>query len=149
MIMLQKAEKSDIETLIDIEKSVAGNKLYSPMLTHDEWLVVLEIGVVYLIYHGADIVGNVSYEKKGEDKVHISGLAINPQFQGRGFARQALMQVLEELKDFKRVDLVVHPENTKALSLYESLGFKEESRKENFYGDGEPRLILVLENEKK
>ena len=60
MIMLQKAENSDIETLIDIEKSVAGNKLYSPMLTHDEWLVVLEIGVVYLIYHGADIVGNVS-----------------------------------------------------------------------------------------
>ena len=143
-IELLRAENSDIETLIEMEKSVAGTKIYVPMLTEDEWMVAFEIGAVYLIMHGAVVVGNISYENKGKDHVHISGLVVSPQFQGQGIGHEALSKVLEELKDIKRIDLVTHPENTKALELYKSLGFVVESQRENYYGDGEPRLILVL-----
>jgi ribosomal protein S18 acetylase RimI-like enzyme len=38
---------------------------------------------------------------------------------------------------------VAHPENEIALGLYMSLGFEIESRQENFFGDGEPRLVLA------
>jgi len=43
----------------------------------------------------------------------------------------------------KRIELVTHPDNP-ALKLYESLGFTVESRKENYWGDGEPRLVLAI-----
>ncbi len=143
-ISLTKATNADIEELIEIEKTAAGLKIYSPMLIEDEWLVVLDIGVVYLVEAKGATVGSICYEKKGESHVRISGLVVEPHFQGQGIGRAAIEKVLEELKDTKHIDLDVHPENTKALKLYESLGFVAKSRKENFYGDGEPRLILVL-----
>ncbi len=115
------------------------------MLGEEEWLVALEIGIVYLIEANGTIVGSVSYEKKGESHMHISGLIVAPPFQGKGIGREAMVQLLVELEGVKRVDLVTHPDNVRALKFYESLGFKVESRKENFFGDGEPRVVMVLE----
>lgn len=59
-----------------------------------------------------------------------------------GIGRAVLEQILSEFQYVKRIDLVTHPENP-ALGLYQSLGFAVEERKENFYGDGEPRLVLA------
>jgi len=53
------------------------------------------------------------------------------------------MDLLEKFKNTERIDLAAHPDNFRAIKLYQSLGFAIESRKENYYGDGEPRLILV------
>lgn len=145
MIHLKKATVSDIPQLIIIEKSVGGTKTYSAMHTKEEWLEELEKSTVYLIRRDGEIVGNTSYEMKSKDHAYLSGLTIESRFQGQGIAREALQQVLEELKDIQRIDLVTHPENAKALTLYQSFGFNVESRKENYFDDGEPRLMLVLE----
>lgn len=144
-ISLKKAGTEDMSTLIEFEKSVAGTKIYSPALEEKDWKEMLAKEIVYLIENNGEVVGNVSYEKKGDDHVYLSGLAIDPRFQGRGIGREVLGKILEELKDVKRIDLVVHPENSRALELYESFGFKEESQKENYFGDGEPRLVLIKE----
>lgn len=145
VINIRRAITSDIPTLINLENSVAGTKIYSPMLTEDEWIEELKKSVVYLIEKENIVVGNISYEKKDKDHAYISGLVVDPKFQGQGIARKSLLQILEELKDFKRINLVTHPDNLKALKLYQSFGFTIESRKENFFGDREPRLILVLQ----
>lgn len=144
-INLKKATLSDIPTLITLERSVAGTNIYSPMLEADEWKEALQKGEVCLIEKDHVIAGNVSYEIKNKDHIYISGLVVDPRFQGRGIAKTALTQVLKKLQDTRRIDLVTHPDNTKALALYQSLGFIIESRKENYYGDGEPRLVLVLQ----
>ena len=86
------------------------------------------------------------YDEKG-DVAYISYMVVDPAYQGRGVARKALISVLEELKGKRRIELVTHPDNAKALKLYQSLGFIVEGRKENYYGDGEPRLMLVKENQ--
>ncbi len=143
---LKKASNFDIPELIEIEKSAAGSKLYSPMLTEDEWLVALEIGSVYLIERDGITVGSVSYENKN-GVAQITGLVVSPEFQNQGIGRQVLTQIFEELKGMHRIELATHPENARALKLYQSFGFTVESRKENYYGDGEPRLILVLQND--
>ena len=70
-------------------------------------------------------------------------MVINPRFQGQGIAREAMMIILEKFKDVKRIDLLTHPDNIKAINLYQSLGFMAESRKENYYGDGEPRIVIA------
>lgn len=84
------------------------------------------------------------YEIKGPEHAYLSGLVIDPSFQGRGIGREVLSMILDKLKDFKRIDLVTHPDNVRALKLYQSLGFVVEARKENYYDDGEPRLVLAL-----
>jgi len=100
---------------------------------------------VYLIEKNGEVVGNVSYERKSPDRVYISGLVVGSRFQGQGIGQAAMVKILEELKGTKRIELATHPDNKAAIALYESLGFVIESRKENYFGDGEPRLIMSLE----
>ena len=142
-LILESASEADIDTLLELEKSVSGSNTYSPNLEREDWQEEFENGKVFLIKDGDEVVGNISYQEKGPDHLYISGLVVRPEFQGKGLGRQALQQVLDTYPEATRVDLVTHPDNP-ALKLYESLGFIVESRKENYWGDGEPRLVLVL-----
>lgn len=144
MITLKQATTKDIPTLIEIEDSVSGSKLYSPMLTEKDWLEALSHNSTYFIDRDGKIVGEVSYEMKAIGHAYIDGLVTIPKFQSQGIAREAMKLVLDKLQDVLLIDLVTHPENEKAIKLYESLGFKIESRLENYFGDGEPRVRMVL-----
>lgn len=145
-VVLQPATESDIETLLDIERSVVGPVTYSGMLEVADWKEEFENCSVFLIRNGNEVVGSISYEVKSPDHIYISGLVVKPEFQGKGIATTALKQVLAKYANAKRIDLVTHPDNP-ALKLYESLGFKVESRVENYWGEGEPRLVLALERD--
>lgn len=147
-VIFAKATPEDIPVLLEIEESVSGVSTYSPMLDADEWVEEIQKENVYLIKKDGIVVGNISYERSGDSHVYISGLVISPAFQGQGIARESLKKLLNDLGGIQKIDLVTHPENHKALELYQSLGFVIESRKEDYYGDGEPRLVLSLENTK-
>jgi ribosomal protein S18 acetylase RimI-like enzyme len=73
----------------------------------------------------------------------ISNVAVEPACQGQGIARAAMEFLLERNHAAPRIELVTHPENAAALRLYGSLGFVVEGRRENCFGDGEPRLLLA------
>lgn len=91
-------------------------------------------------------MGDVAYQMKNENHAYISGLAVAKEFQGQGIAKQAMQIILEKLKNVELIDLVTHPENTKAIKLYESLGFKQVGEPmEDYFGDGEPRIRMILE----
>jgi len=143
-VTLRPATASDIPTLIALEQSVAGTHLYIPILEASEWEEELASGSVFLIYVDSEAVGNVSLQLKGPAHLHISVLVVTPPYQGRGIGREVLTQVLREHADKERIDLTTHPDNP-ARRLYESLGFEVESRIENCWGDGEPRLLYVLD----
>jgi len=79
-----------------------------------------------------------------ENKIaHCNGLVIYREYKGKGYGRQAMIQLLKKMVKYARVELVVHPDNNSALSLYLSLGFIIESRNENYFGNGQPRLVMV------
>lgn len=141
-LILKRAGKNDIEILLFIERSLDNLKTYSPILTDEEMKESLEKGVKYIIEKDGVIVGSYSYEIKSKDSVNIGGPAILPEFHGQGIAKEITQRVLEELKDYKRIDLEIHPDNLISLKLFKSFGFVVESRMENYFGDGEPRLIL-------
>jgi len=143
-ITLERATAKDIEMYLEIERSVDGTPTYSAMTNRDEALTEFEKSVIYFIREGDRTVGSVMYEMKSPDHVHINGLAIYPKFQSRGIGTAAMVKILEELKDIPTVDLVVHPNNGRAIKLYESLGFKQGERIENYFGDGEPRVVMAL-----
>lgn len=140
----KSATESDIASLIELEKLVLHDGTYSPNLEEKAWREELENNQVYLIKSADELVGYISYEVKSPERVYISGLVINPTFQGRGIGKNALQFVLEKYADAKRIDLVTHPENHAARALYESLGFQIEKRVEDYWGDGTPRLVYAL-----
>lgn len=144
-ISLRKATQKDVDILITLEKSVDGVKTYSAMTESEEMLEELKKDEIFIIEQDGEAVGSVMYEMKSPEHAYISGLVIDPRFQGRGLGKEAMTMAMKELSHCERVDLVTHPENARAIKLYESLGFVIESRKENYFGDGEPRVVMALE----
>ncbi len=142
LITFAPATESDISELIDVEKSVPESNTYSSMLTEDEWKEEMLNNHIFIIKSQGAVVGSISYEIKNPEHLYISGIVVRPEYQGKGIAREALTDLLKQYASYKRIDLVTHPDNP-ALRLYQSLGFEVESRKENYFGDGEPRLVLV------
>lgn len=142
MMELIGATIKDAKILLEIEKTAIGLRVYSGYFKEEEIAEWIENEVIYLIENDDVIVGSICYKIEDSDHADISGLIIKPEFQKQGFARQAMNLLLTELKDFKKLSLVVHPDNH-AVKLYESFGFALESREENYWGEGEPRLIMV------
>lgn len=144
-LTLKKAQVKDIPTLISLERAVSATKLFSAMLTEKEWAEAFARDEIYLIEADGAVVGELSYEMKSPAHVYLSGLVVDPRFQKKGIGRGAIQLVLEKLKSVPRIDLVTHPENEAAVRLYESFGFITTERMENYFGDGEPRIRMVLE----
>lgn len=142
-VSLRQASEADIEALIDIEEAVPKTNAYSPMVTERGWKRELSENTVLIIEVDGKAVGSIAYAEKSPEHVYISGMIVRPEYQGRGLATRAMREVMAKYPDTKRIDLVTHPDNP-ALNLYESLGFTVEERKENYFGDGEPRLVLAL-----
>jgi [ribosomal protein S18]-alanine N-acetyltransferase len=144
-LKFQKATANDVKLILEIEKTTLDNKTYHGLYTENEIKDYLKSEIINLIKEGDEVAGLVSFKIK-KNQIYIGGLIIKPEFQRKGLGRQVMKKLLEELKKFEKIDLVVHPDNTAAVKLYKSIGFTEMLRKDNYYGDGEPRLILVLNN---
>ena len=139
-VILKLATEKDIPIFLEIEKSLGNLKTYSSMTDENEVKDEFRKNIVHLIQINNEIVGSVEYEIKNLDHVYLSGLVVTPKFQGQGIGREAMIQIIEKIKDFKRIDLVTHPENIPAMNLYKSFGFVVESRVENYFGDGGTKI---------
>jgi len=145
-ITLKRATLEDIDKILEVEKSVIGTKIYSGLAGRDDAEKELAENIYFLIIKDGRVVGDISYQMKDGGQAYISGLAVGKEFQGQGIAREAIKILLEQLKDTKLIDLVTHPENEKAINLYKSFGFKQIGEPmENYFGDGEPRIKMVLQ----
>lgn len=81
---------------------------------------------LFLIRHEAQAVGYLLLLCNPLcGKYNICRLAIDQRFQRHGFGRAALLWGIEQLAatGTKRILLSVHPDNTAARKLYESVGF--------------------------
>ncbi len=142
-IILERVTPSDVSEFLKLEQGVYDQKLYPSVENEKDALQEIVSAETFFIKKEGCIVGTIAYKRKNEDIAEITGVMIDPLYQGKGLGWCALMQVLSLLKECKRIEIVTHPENQKALALYKSAGFKVESRIEDYYGDGEPRFVLI------
>ena len=82
------------------------------------------------------LIGTVKFEPiNREERSAVVGLLMgNPLFRGRGIARASFENSLELMKDefgIRSFMLTVSKENYRAIRIYESLGFKPCSRRED------------------
>ncbi|CAK7007383.1 MAG: Spermidine N(1)-acetyltransferase [Desulfovibrio sp.] len=75
-------------------------------------------------------------------------IIVHPDHQGKGYARQATMLALSYAFDtlnMHKIYLVVDSENTKAIHVYEGLGFIQEGLlRQEFYTNGSYRDVLRM-----
>jgi ribosomal-protein-alanine N-acetyltransferase len=90
------------------------------------------------------VVGYLCFWEIGHE-IHITNLAVHPEWRRRGVARRLLARALAEgvSRGVVLAFLEVRPTNTRALALYDSLGFQVIGRRNGYYFDtGEDALVM-------
>lgn len=145
----KKATEKDWELVRDLEKKAASvsPRFFLAYESEKEMKNYLQEDNVFFIIKDNQPIGTVAYKFKGSNIAHVGGLAILPDYSGKGYGTKALQWLLDQIKKVERVELVVHPRNSAAVCIYLKLGFRIEDWKDNYFGDGEPRLELAKSKE--
>ena len=97
-----------------------------------------------IVRMGRPLVGYLCLWEIGHE-IHITNLAVHPEWRRRGVARRLLATALTEgaSRGVVLAFLEVRPTNTRALALYDSLGFQIIGRRNGYYFDtGEDALVM-------
>lgn len=83
----------------------------------------------------------ITYEQS-----QITTIGIRPQYQGQGLGRLLMEKSIEFAKrqGCEVMSLEVRVSNTKAISLYESLGFEKKAIRKNYYQDNHEDADLMV-----
>ena len=97
----------------------------------------------YVIKHGD--VGFVMFQLVGNE-CEIITIAVLPKFQGRGFAREMIIELVGVCRSIQvhKIFLEVSTKNSTALNLYQKLSFVEYNRRSKYYADGSDAILLQL-----
>ncbi len=145
-ITVRPATEDDAEAFAKVfsDRSASNGTLQHPYTSTEVWRTRLAGNVstrqvVLAAVVNGRVVGNAGIHAVSENprKKHVAslGISIAAPYQGRGVGR-ALMNACLDFADhwanYARVELTVHADNTRAIKLYESLGFQLEGRLRDF-----------------
>ena len=80
------------------------------------------------------------------DEASLFNIAVDPAFQRRGYGRQLLRHLIDELekRDVMTLWLEVRASNHPAIALYEQLDFHQVSRRPNYYPTASGREDAII-----
>ena len=143
MIRIEKIVLEDkVKLLFQMDIQSFTRDFDYPARNTDDILSYLKNCEVYFIFDDNQLIGTFSY-KIINDQVEVKQLIILPQYQNKGYGKQAMKKLLVLVKD-KKVWLITHPKNSAAIVAYLKLGFTINEWRNNYYGDNQPRLLLNL-----
>lgn len=132
----KKSELDSFKTLVLKELFIEGleaaadlsSRIFHTDLEEAQDVIAISMNSKYMKCYGAyaktKLIGicNISY---GAEQASIFGFGILPDYQGKGYGRQFLKQIINQIqeKGYQAVTLHVGSENNPAYSLYKSEGF--------------------------
>jgi RimJ/RimL family protein N-acetyltransferase len=125
-----------------VEKLEKGSEspFFEPCTGEEGYKRYIEESKVFFIINNKNPIGTISY-KIDKKAILVNGLTILPKYRGEGIATKAMKKLLSKLGN-KNITLVVHPKNIPALLIYLRFGFAIIGWKDNYFGNGQPRLFL-------
>lgn len=148
-LKLRTLRVSDLPTVLPIEarsfptptsESLFRRELTENRLAHHQALLVSE-GPAH-----ETLTGYAGYWIMA-DEVHVTTIAVDPAWRGRGFGEVLLLNMLYEAIKIGAalVTLEVRERNTIAQSLYTKYGFERVGVRRNYYRDtGEAAILMTL-----
>ncbi|MEG9490800.1 ribosomal protein S18-alanine N-acetyltransferase [Mannheimia indoligenes] len=143
--MIEEIQQADFERLFEIEQKAhlvpwskgtllnnQGEKYLNLKLVENGEIVAFAISQVVL------------------DEATLFNLAVDPDFQGKGFGKRLLSELILQLqkRGVATLWLEVRESNVVAQKLYDSLGFNEVTVRKNYYptpeGGKENAVVMAL-----
>ena len=136
---LRRMEAKDLPSAMEID-ALSLPRPWSAAIWRGE--LSSPFGLYLVIEDRGEVFGQIGVRHVlGE--LHITTIAVRPEYRRRGHARALIGAALAAFPDASRVHLEVRPTNAKAIALYESLGFRETGRRPRYYGD-EDAVLMTL-----
>lgn len=137
------ATPADLPALARLEREVFAHGAYPGFLFRqamDLWPLWLLVARDDAGQPGAYVFGAPAEQA---ERAWLLSAATHPSLRGRGVGRALLRRLLELLacSGVREVRLTVHPDNP-AQHLYAREGFVVESSSADYFGPGEPRLVM-------
>jgi len=146
-IYINTAHQSDIDEIMEIEKSAYGEHHWS----RDSFVSEINNNIAryYIVRTTSnELVGYIGFWNI-VDETHITTLAVSKNMQRKHIAEALIAKMLEDCyNDYvKYITLEVRASNIAAIKLYEKYGFKSLGIRKGYYQDnGEDALIMWTEN---
>jgi [ribosomal protein S18]-alanine N-acetyltransferase len=142
--MLKRAVATDVDLVVVFEAEVMNKKHYGKPLDHVAAASEIETNEYYLRLSQGCLIATGALRRRDDGSTYLSNMAVHPTCRRKGFARAMMKHLLSQCSGAPFIDLAVHPDNHAARALYVSLGFTPTRTHANFFGDGEPRMIMQL-----
>ena len=138
--MIRRINYDDVNKIIELENDTLGTTLGKDML---EMAIRSDLAYYYAYFEGNELLGYISTMFDGEI-IEILNFCVNKNHQGKGIGKKLLAYVLSYLNTIgaKSSILEVRQSNIKAIGLYKKIGYKEISKRKNYYNNGEDALVL-------
>jgi putative acetyltransferase len=147
--LIRKAEGKDFNKVAEMYFSTKSNRFlyYDPTNKDDfkkAWKKMLRRKYSYVCTKRGDVVGFMTCVRKtGQEKhiAYIGPVVVKPGKTGEGIGGEMMDFLLQKLKyssRFKRIELVVNSDNSRAIEFFRSYGFEMEAvLKKHTERDGE------------
>ena len=123
-------EIKDISLLKDLFDKYKDN--YDPIINDYTKVYAYKIDNKYVSF----IVGQILYEN-----AEIIDIYVTPEYRRKGIAKELMNKIIDD-EQVKNITLEVNINNKNAILLYNSLGFKEATKRKDYY-NGEDALLML------
>lgn len=88
---------------------------------------------IYIAFCGEDRVGYSQIYAITNSQLEV-GFVVHPSFQGKGYGKDLVLRTIEKARSLypnKEIVLYVKSDNSKAVHIYQNMGFREVSNRDN------------------
>ena len=132
MILLKPVDENNFEAVINLKVGEGQQKFVASNVFSIAQSKVLPECIPLAVYEEELLVGFAMYAMDREDKEYcIYRLMIDEKYQSKGYGRatmEALIKHISADKEHHVIYISFEPENKRAKTLYESLGFVPDGR---------------------
>lgn len=138
--MIRNFELNDIAKIVNLENELLGTTLGESYLK-DAYTNPFNYIYVYEIDN--EIVGYISYSFDS-DIAEMLNFCVDGSKQNKGIGTELLKYTINEFESLNGSSIIleVNSQNSKAIKLYEKMGFKQISIRKAYYSDGNDAKVL-------
>ena len=146
-IQIRRMEKTDIDSVIEIEAKAYGEHHWSKESFLNE--LSNDLARYYAAFDNKNHLLGYAGCWQILEEVHITNIAVAPDFRRNGIGEKLLRKIIDDCYENKAkyITLEVRVSNLPAIGLYEKYGFKSLGVRKGYYqNNNEDALIMWTEN---